>query len=444
MQIYVLIFMLLLALFMAYKAMDKDLMSPAFLYTAPFCIALLCCVVYADKWSLDLHLNTFITILFGSILYILVCIFIHFLYGKRLLRISRRKDNQCIPINVENWKIVLTIVIQCISLYVVVDSMRVSLAKYGISGNLSLLMYYFRSYSLFSDYSVGISDLAINLRLFSIASCYIWIYVFVNNRILKKKTKNEILLIISFGLGIANSVILGARGEALQLIFALVAIWFFIKRKHNNWKSNIKFKQIIALLSGVLFLLVIFKGTGDILGRSSVIASTTSAIDEVAKYFGAEIKNLDLFLNEEHSKPIVFGEQTFSVLLTWIDAKYRIGWNINSILKFRRINGISLGNVYTLYAPLIYDFGYVGAMAMIIVMAILSQCLYENVLIEKKSKVINGKIIMNSYILFLLSFSFFGERFFSCILNFSFYKYIIIWLFMMWFVTKVHINVKKY
>lgn len=75
----------------------------------------------------------------------------------------------------------------------------------------------------------------------------------------------RILLIISFGLGIANSVILGARGEALQLIFALVSVWFFIKRKHNNWKANIKFKQIIVLMAGLLFMLVIFKSTGDLL-----------------------------------------------------------------------------------------------------------------------------------------------------------------------------------
>lgn len=285
--------------------------------------------------------------------------------------------------------------------------------------------------------------MATNLRLFSIASCYIWIYIFVNNRVLKIKTRNEILLIISFGLGIANSVILGARGEALQLIFALVSVWFFIKRKHNNWKANIKFKQIIVLMAGLLFMLVIFKSTGDLLGRSSVIAVTTSAIDEVAKYLGAEIKNLDLFLNEKHSNPVVFGEQTFSVLLTWIDEKYGMGWNIKSILTFRRINGISLGNVYTLYAPLIYDFGYVGAMIMIVVMAAFSQYLYENVLLTKNSKVINGKIILNSYILFLIAFSFFGERVFSSVLNFSFYKYILIWLFMIWFTTKVHFKVKK-
>lgn len=110
-------------------------------------------------------------------------------------------------------------------------------------------MYYFRSYSLFSEYSVGISGLAINLRIFSIAACYIWIYVFVNNRILKIKAKNEILLIISFGLGIANSVILGARGEALQLIFALVVIWFFIKRKNNNWKwYGMTYKEDVAVV----------------------------------------------------------------------------------------------------------------------------------------------------------------------------------------------------
>lgn len=379
--------------------MGKDLMSPAFLYTAPFCIALLCGAVYADKWSLELHFNTFVTILCGAFLFVLICTIVHFSYGKWLLKTSKKKDNRCTAINVESWKIVLTIIVQCISLYVVVGSMRASLAKYGISGNLSLLMYYFRSYSLFSEYSVGISELAIDLRLFSIAVCYIWIYVFVNNRILKIKAKNEILLIISFGLGIANSVILGARGEALQLIFALVVIWFFIKRKNNNWKSNIKFKQIIVLMVGLLFVLVFFKSAGDLLGRNSVIASTTSATDEIAKYLGAEIKNLDSFLNEEYSKPVVFGEQTFSVLLTWIDAKYGMGWNIDSILAFRRVNGISLGTVVSAIVSLLVLYLKLDCFFNLIISATIFGTLYLCILLLFKEKMAK-EIVVSLYEIF--------------------------------------------
>lgn len=92
--------------------MGKDLMSPAFLYTAPFCIALLCGAVYADKWSLELHFNTFVTILCGAFLFVLICTIVHFSYGKWLLKTSKKKDNRCTAINVESWKIVLTIIVQ--------------------------------------------------------------------------------------------------------------------------------------------------------------------------------------------------------------------------------------------------------------------------------------------------------------------------------------------
>lgn len=94
-------------------------MSPAFLYTAPFCIALLCGAVYADKWSLELHFNTFVTILCGAFLFVLICTIVHFSYGKWLLKTSKKKDNRCTAINVESWKIVLTIIVQCISLYII-------------------------------------------------------------------------------------------------------------------------------------------------------------------------------------------------------------------------------------------------------------------------------------------------------------------------------------
>ena len=443
MLIYILLIFLLILLYIVYRSMGKDLISPAFLFTAPFCVAVLCAALYADKWSLSLSLNTFLVVFIGCLSYILTCILIHYSYGKNKLKRARKVKNESVPIASKAWKIIVVILIQVISLLVVIRSMRSSLSRYGISGNLNVIMYYYRSYSMFSDYNVGISNLAINLRVFSIAVSYMWAYIIANNIAGKFKVRNFLLMLVSYILGIFNSVILGARGEAIQLIIAFVVFYMVFQRKYNNWKVNIKFKHIVLMLAIVAGILITFKASGDILGRNAVVANTTTAMDEVAKYLGAEIKNLDLFINEYKKSRQIWGSQTFGVLLNWLDTKYSLGWNIQSMLSFRRVNGISMGNVYTTFGPFVYDFGYFGgAVVMPVICACIVQLLYEKIL-SGKWKTFNYIIILNSYILFLETFSFFGERLFSSILNLSFYRYLISWWIAIMFIGGFKIGDKK-
>lgn len=442
-MIYILIVLLLTILYIAYRLMDNDFISPAFLFITPFCIALICSSIYAKKWLLDLHYNTFFVLLIGCLTFAITCILIHLTYGKRKKRkLVQKKELKYVPIDVETWKIIIIIVIQMCSIYIVISSMRASLSRYGISGNLTIIMYYYRSYSMFSDkYAVGISGLAMNLRIFSIAVSYIWAYVISNNTIIEYKTKNKIYMIISFVLGIINSVILGSRGEAIQLIVAFIIIYLTLQKKLNNWKSKVKFKQVVMLIAIVGVMFITFKGVGDLLGRSSVVATTTTVFDETAKYLGAEIKNLDLFLENYTKSRQVWGSQTFGVILDWIDNTFKKGWNIQSMLIFRKVNGVSLGNVYSTFGPFVYDFGYIGgSVIMPMVSAAIVQVLYENILSTKDNKGFNFMIILNSYILFLIMFSFFGERLCSSLLNFSFYKYLLSWWAVILFIAKIKIR----
>lgn len=292
---------------------------------------------------------------------------------------------------------------------------------------------------MFTDkYDVTLSSLASNIRIFSIAISYIWIYIISNNWICKCK-KYIVPMLISVILGVANGIILGARGEALQLIVAFVVIYFFLRRKYNGWKTDIKLKQLF-LMSLVIFILAIsFKSFGNLLGRESVVKYSVSAIDELAKYFGAEIKNLDIYLEKpfNHGMSSIPGSQTFGNILSWIGTKLNFDWDISRELPFQKVNGISLGNVYTVFYAYIYDFGYFGMIVLNFIMAVSSQLFYEYSIVEKKNEVISFRIIVCSYILFLTVFSFFGERFFSYVLNISFIKYLIIWKIMILFMTKL-------
>lgn len=449
-MIYFLIVGLIFVLWISFTSNKGDIMTPSFLFTAPFVVACICAAVYSNKWSLDLHLNTLLVILLGCLEFTLVCILVHATYGRRI--VSRIKVNPQkyqaftgVDFKIKTWKIVSLCVVQVISAVVVVRSMRSTLSQYGVGGgSLSSIMYYFREYQIFQDYDVSLSSLASNLRLFSIASSYIVIYVLVNNIICKVPGRNLLPLIASIALGVINSVLLGARGEAIQLIVAAIVIYFLLMRKYNGWKPKVKFKTII-LVGILLFVIIItFKSTGNLLGRgeaSYAKTMTVSAFDEVAKYLGAEIKNLDIFLQDNWSdRKSTYGNQTFGNILLWISNQLNLGWKIEKDLPFQRVNGISLGNVYTVFYTFIYDFGYMGEIFLVPVMALFSQILYDRIPLDGNRSKVSFRIILSSYVLFLIAFSFFGERVFSYVLNISFVKYILIWYMMIWYFTRLKVK----
>lgn len=441
---YFLTFLLIIILFLAYVAMSKDITSPAVLFIAPFVAACLCASVYADKWQLNMCIDTFITIAFGCLEFFVVALIIHNTKkhsNKR--RMLNRNEVKPMVISVSIIKIIPIIFIQALSLYVVIKSMRQTLSGYNISGSLRLIIYWFREYHMFSKYNVNISSLASNLRLFSIAVSYYWIYILCNNIIVKKQCRYWLWLVFGIILGFCNSVILGARGEAIQLIVAIFAIYCILKGKYNNWKPNIKFKQMFVIALSALVLMITFKSSGELLGRNAIVDYGVSAIDEVAKYLGAEIKNLDIYLNNRETwKQASFGNYTFGNIISWCSNLLGFEYENISYLPFQKVNGISLGNVYTLFYSYINDFGFLGNYILVGIMAILSQVFYENMSIRKSQKYINIGIIFYSYIAFLISFSFFGERFFSRLINISMIKYLLIWNFMLFYMDKFKLQIK--
>jgi oligosaccharide repeat unit polymerase len=246
-------------------------------------------------------------------------------------------------------------------------------------------------------------------------------------------------MLTSIALGVINSVMLGSRGGALQIIVAIIVCYLFLQKKYNCWKPKLKMQQIFLIAAIMLLLMFTFNGVGNLLGRNSVINYSTTAVGELAKYMGAEIKNLDIYLENPFEGNQMAGSQTFGVILSWISKRLHLGWNVETVLPFQKVGGISLGNVYTVFYAYIYDFGYVGAAILTMVFAVLVQLIYEYATLERKRK-INFRIILNSYVLSLVVFSFFGERFFAAVLNTSFIKYILLWKFMIWFVTRLRVK----
>ena len=122
-----------------------------------------------------------------------------------------------------------------------------------------------------------------------------------------------------------------------------------------------------------------------------------------------------MFLQEDHSKNNeIWGSQTFVSIIRWLGPKFGIeNYYYQLDLPFRRINGFSLGNVYTTFYPYIYDFGYLGEICLVVLMAIIVQCVYE---ICKRTKLKNSPsipILLYGYMYSSIVLSFFSNKFYE-------------------------------
>jgi len=430
MQIYLLLMLMTVLAFFSYLSMEKDIVSPPVVFVCPFCAALICAAVYKDTWELDIHLNTMAVLLGGCFMFYLASLLVHMIC-RAMVRSTIKKHREISILNdpaiyIAGWKIWIFMAFQVLSLVIVIKDMRSLLSGYGISGSLPTLMSNFRQYHMFEENKINISSIPSNIRTFAIAGTYPLIYVFANNIVCRKTRATSLLALIgSILLGAFNCVILGARGEALQLIFAFIVVLFTLRRQYNGWKADIEFKQLFGLVLVAVVALGLFKYAGQMLGRG--VSSKISVVDEAAKYLGAQIKNLDLFLENPKREPQIWGGQTFGTFLSWIGDKLHLNWKAEQILPFNKVNGISLGNVYTVFYAFYYDFGFAGVLVLPFINGILAQLFYEGMPRGSGNGRINFSVVLNSYILFLIAFSFFGERFFSAVLNITFIKYLVIW-----------------
>ena len=133
----------------------------------------------------------------------------------------------------------------------------------------------------------------------------------------------------------------------------------------------------------------------------------------VSIYCGAQVKNLDIFLQNKDSisKNNIWGSQTFIYLVKSYGEKIGFkGYEPYKLdLPFQKVGDNDLGNVYTTFYPYIYDFGYVGEFILVLIMSIISHLVYESIKIRKVDKNYNVLILSYGIIVSSLALSFFSN-----------------------------------
>ena len=361
---------LVLMLWLLCYSQKWNYINPAVMFCASFVFSAIWATAYADLFDLHLHVITYMVIVGGVLLFALSSHITNLLY--KMVH-GKKRPYTFAPIEIKRWKLLLLIGIETISCVSTISF----LMKSGLGDTLSSAIHGFRRLRLFSESGEMISfpRWLRYIRFISIACGYWFPFILANNflSVKKKFTLNNVLLIVLLVLSIISSCLQGGRQQFVNVILAFSGSYLLLKKKQSGGGKHVSIKTLFGLVVGMAGVLWLFKNASGLIGKE---LDTYSLLDYLAKYCGAEIKNLDTYLQYDRisNKSSIWGFQTFREIYMLL------GINLPARdLPFRRVNGFELGNVSTTFYDYIYDFGYFGMIVCIIIMAIFVTYTYAKV-----------------------------------------------------------------
>lgn len=413
----ILIFISLIFIFIfAYVGSHQDIMAPGVLLSFSFVFSTGWALVYAENWSLSPSIFTVAVLVLGTLEFVCITTLMEQFSNNNFDTNRGLKWN-----NLSLLKLLLIAFIELIVIAYIIHSIKQAT---GVS-KLSDAIYTYRRVSLFSTNRFDLPKLVFIGNYFCNAVGYFFGYFFVKKAILLKKVDFSMILIII--LSAYESTLFGSRTGIFTLIFALVTYWYCLFRAYRGLKFEIKTKYYFIGLTVVVVFLSSFKQLAVWLGRDI----TKSAADYLAIYAGAEIKNLDTFI-QANSFPIttdIFHSQTLQALSKFLGKIFGAGGlNYKLDLPFQTINGYDLGNVYTMYYQFLYDLGYVGVFLFVLFFAVFIQFIYIKVKDFKDNGRISYSILVYGYLTNTLILAFFSNKFYEAVVNPSFIYVGIFWV----------------
>ena len=420
----ILLLTLLILLVVSYKLSNRELISPSFLFTSGMTFCALWYVFLKGRWESELRISTFFVIVLGTLEFIIVAYFVERFSKKRKLV----KIDGCFYISTKNMvdKLILAIEISTFLLTLL------TIIRLTGQYNLPNAIYAFRHANTFTTETYKLPHILTQARRFCNAAGYWYSYIIISNYYKEKRKDNKgkhndnkgikkIIILLS----IANGLVLGGRGDAINLFIAIFVYWYMFSRE-ENWGKKLKWKQLSIIIILLLSILYSFQFVGNILGRDTNV----EFIDYIGPYCGAQFANLNKFLERNnYVSHEIWGSQTFFSIVNLVLPRFSSNFkNYTLDLPFLILNGHSTGNVYTIFYPFIYDFGYLGVPVLVFIMAWVSQIIY--VKCKNGLSIASPSIakIIYSYMASGLALAFFSNKFYEQFINIGLIYRIIFWI----------------
>ena len=399
-----------------YVLTSREILAPSFLFNISFLLSTFWALFNVKRWSLDLHINTFLVILTAVITFSFISVLINNMY-----KVLNKRKNIAIPLqegqHIKSWKIFFLCSVEIITILLTIKFIK----NVSPAGNLSDAIYQYRTQVVDQVSNIqGVPRVISLLRNFTDSCGIFFSFVLARGLVLHKKIDYNALFV--FVLSIISGLLLGSRGGLVASIIFFVVSIYFLSRKKNQWRVKGNFKFFLISAIGVMIFISLFQVVAIILGRT---ANNYSLNEYLSIYIGAEIKNLDIFL-QNNLIPLGnenFGGQTFiSLYKSFGHQTYLLD------LPFLNVNGHNLGNVYTTVYPYLYDFGYIGVPVLISLMAIISQIVFEMAKRFRDSGKVAISVLIYGRIVSCLSLAFFSNKFYENIFSTGFVIQVVIWI----------------
>lgn len=342
-------------------ASKVDFFFPAIIVCAVYLLTTFFAILEIDKWNIYISGNTFLILIIGLGTYFFVAFFI-----MGLQRYTRQPLNntQYLFSNLQDVDTIVMVFLDLISVFITVKYIHEVEQSIGLKWSLidfSALANMYREMSTSDMQFDGISSISNHGSLFICALSFVCLYVFIIHAINKQKHNVVwyIFRMIPLGCYIICMLSVGSRGGLLQMVVAVVIMYYIVSQSKNLEQGQAQFKQIVKYALLATLILYIFVWLKNVIGRESDYL----ILDYLAEYIGAPLKNFDTFVNSgNHNTSGIWGKETFPTILRtigWLTGNTEL-MNLKLYKEFNVYNGMSLGNVYTAFREYYYDFGIAG------------------------------------------------------------------------------------
>lgn len=416
-MIYICIFLLVFTVTMSYLLENGDYMAPSFLMSIFFLLSVGFAWYMRDDWKFEYSVNTVLVIFIGVVSFIIGCLLVSLLLrGKRIHPLGI----DMVYIYVGRWKIYTYYLL---SVFFGVFFIRSIMKAVGGAGSWIDMMARYRfatAYQVTTGDSISIPSFIATGKFAICAATYIWIYILVNNYIIKKKW--DIYLILAVISGLIVSILGASRLDLIRVPIALMIVLYVLKYRKGEINNIRKIQLLFKYIFIGFVVLTLFSGIRGIVGRKSMV----DAVGYIAQYFAAPSVLFNEYMkNPTHSK-LLFGKETFWGIYNFLglltkNSKYLYDYT----LEFGSVNGKSLGNVYTAFRMYYSDFGYLGVIILSFFEGIIFSFLYNiikrNIHINFKfhlfkKSIVDFRIIIYSVIVHSVILMFYADWFYSQVL----------------------------
>lgn len=410
----------------------KTMVAPPCLFCLGFLICALEAYWWREEWGLGLHFNTFLVLLAGITLFTMTCL--HFQKKQKGMRTfkdySNYKLKAIIPIS-----FLLFSVIYYVLLY------RYTLAL-TLEQDLSTALYVVDHTNKFDDdETIDFPKWLRWMKRIVMSFSYVFVYFSAREMFLKNTFFEKTIYILILLVSMIGPMLDGGRGSSVMALIAFIVISYFFYQNRRKWNTRLNIKMFVTIIVVCVSLGAFWSSLGEMLGRESIKDKGFSPAYYFAFYCGAEIKNLDLYLNESnHPKSMhsidneKIGHETFIGFYRKFPSSSR---KQMLDLPFRYYHGNTLGNVYTTFYPYIYDFGYIGLVILTFIMAFASQYIYNKArCADIFSEFMSVELIIYSVLAYTLVCGFFSNKFYETFVRTQFFCDLIIWYASAWYLKK--------